>query len=379
MNILVIGAGVFGSWTAKFLADAGHLVTLVDAYGPANGRASSADHSRVIRAGYGGDQIYSRWATESFRQWRWLSEQSGQTLFARTGALFLGEAENTYLDATYRTLATLGISVERLEASELHQRFSQISTDGLGPAVFEPGAGVIRARAAVHALVSALVGHARVTYAQECIQRPEEDAATCRIVTRDGRTLEADACVFACGPWLPRILPSAVGSRIRATRQEVLYFGVPPGDGRFSATQMPVWIDFAAGLYGIPDLDTLGFKVGIDRHGPAMDPETLDRVVDPDVVQATRVWLGGRFPGMRDAPLVDARVCQYENTSSGDFIIDRHPAWPTCWIVGGGSGHGFKHGPAVGRHVAALIAGTERVQERFSLATKATNAARAIY
>jgi sarcosine oxidase len=379
MNILVIGAGVFGSWTAKFLADAGHQVTLLDAYGPANGRASSADHSRVIRAGYGGEEIYSRWATESLRQWQWLSEQAGQPLFARTGALFLGEPENAYLDATHHTLATLGISVERLEAPELHQRFPQLSTEGLGRAVFEPGAGVIRARAAVHALVSALVGHARVTYAQEYIQPPEEDAVTCRVVTGDGRTLEADACVFACGPWLPRILPSAVGSRIRATRQEVLYFGVPRGDGRFSANRMPVWIDFAAGLYGIPDLDTLGFKVGIDRHGPRVDPDTLDRVVDPDVVKATRAWLGERFPDLQNAPLVDAHVCQYENTSSGDFIIDRHPAWPTCWIVGGGSGHGFKHGPAVGRHVAALIAGTERVQERFSLATKATNAARAVF
>ena len=225
----------------------------------------------------------------------------------------------------------------------------------------------------------ALVGHAQVTYTQEYIQPPDEHAGTCRVVTGDGRILEADACVFACGPWLPRILPSAVGSRIRATRQEVLYFGAPRGDERFSAAHMPVWIDFGAGVYGIPDLDSRGFKIGIDRHGPEVDPDTLDRVVAPDVVRATRAWLGRRFPGMRDAPLVDARVCQYENTCSGDFIIDRHPAWSTCWIVGGGSGHGFKHGPAVGRHVAALVAGTERVQDRFSLATKATIAARAVY
>jgi sarcosine oxidase len=159
----------------------------------------------------------------------------------------------------------------------------------------------------------------------------------------------------------------------------VLYFGVPAGNTQFSAAQFPVWIDFSAGVYGIPDLDGHGFKVGIDRHGPRVDPDTLDRVVDPQVVSATREWLAMRFPALCDAPLVDARVCQYENTSSGDFMIDRHPMWPQCWIVGGGSGHGFKHGPSVGRHVATLVNGDASVLPRFALATKTDAARRAVY
>jgi sarcosine oxidase len=199
------------------------------------------------------------------------------------------------------------------------------------------------------------------------------------VETTDGRRLEADAWVFACGPWLPRLFPRAVGPRIRATRQEVLYFGVPAGTLDYSASRLPVWIDFAAGLYGIPDLDALGFKVGIDRHGPAVDPDALDRTVAADVVQHTRGWLRTRFPGMADAPFVDGRVCQYENTTSGDFLIDRHPTWPDCWIAGGGSGHGFKHGPSVGRHVAALIDGRAVVDQRFALGAKGATPARAVY
>jgi monomeric sarcosine oxidase len=379
MTVVVVGAGVFGAWTAKFLADAGHRVTLVDAYGPANGRASSADFSRVIRAGYGRDAVYSRWATESLQDWLWLCEESGQALLARTGALFLGEPANTYVADTHATLTTLGIPVERLELDALLKRFPQISTDGLGAAVFEPGAGVVRARAAVHALVGVMARDSRVAYAQASIMPTEEGAPACRVMTRDGQPLDADAYVFACGPWLPKVLPVAVGARIRPTRQEVLYFGPPQGDARYSAAQMPVWIDFASGVYGIPDLDALGFKVGIDRHGPVIDPDMLDRVVDPVIVEDTRAWLAQRFPGMKGSPLVDARVCQYENTSSGDFIIDRHPHWPNCWIVGGGSGHGFKHGPAVGRHVAALVGGLVGVEERFALATKSAIAARTVY
>jgi glycine/D-amino acid oxidase-like deaminating enzyme len=171
----------------------------------------------------------------------------------------------------------------------------------------------------------------------------------------------------------------AVGARIRPTRQEVLHFGVPAGDDRFSLARFPVWIDFSAGLYGIPDFDARGFKVGIDRHGPPIDPDTTDRLVSADLVERTRDWLAHRFPGLADAPLLDAHVCQYENTDRGDFLIDRHPTWPNVWIVGGGSGHGFKHGPAVGRYVDALVAGERTVEPRFALSAKTAAAARAVF
>jgi sarcosine oxidase len=379
MRVVVVGAGVFGSWSAKFLADAGHEVTLVDGYGPANGRASSADYTRVIRAGYGADEIYSRWATESLQDWQWLCAATGQPLLARTGALFMGEPGNQYVLDTYRTLRDLGIEVELMQPDRLHQQFPQISVTRLGATVFEPRGGVIRARVAVQALVGLLVRSSAVAYAQIQVEPLDEQSASCVLVNGEGSVLHADAYVCACGPWLPRLLPVAVGRRVRPTRQEVLYFGMPPGAAQFSASRLPVWIDFAAGLYGISDLDALGFKVGIDRHGPEIDPDTFDRIVEPEVVHTTREWLGRRFPGLQDTPLVDARVCQYENTSSGDFIVDRHPAWPNCWIVGGGSGHGFKHGPAVGRHVAALVDQSVEVNARFALATKSTGAARVIF
>jgi glycine/D-amino acid oxidase-like deaminating enzyme len=380
MRVTVIGAGVFGAWCAKFLADAGHHVTLVDAYGPANARASSSDHSRVIRAGYGGDEIYSRWASQSLRDWQWLAATTNQTLLARTGALFLGEPDSGYVRDTHRTLTATGISAEWLEPSALAQRYPQIAVEGLGPCVYEPHAGVIRARAAVQTLVAHLMANRRVLLVTARVVPLDEQRGRVEVTTTGGAVLEADAFVFACGPWLPRVLPQAVGERVRPTRQEVLFFGPPAGDLSFSASRLPVWIDFTAGLYGIADLDARGFKVGIDRHGPVVEPDTLERVVDGKLVDETRAWIARRFPALHDAPLVDAHVCQYENTSSGDFIIDRHPAWPSsCWIVGGGSGHGFKHGPAVGRHLAALVAGEADVQERFGLATKTTAAARAVY
>jgi len=218
-----------------------------------------------------------------------------------------------------------------------------------------------------------------ITYRTGQAASLDEQRRTPEVRLVDGSLVEADDFVFACGPWLPRLFPSAVGERIRPTRQEVLYFGIPPADGRFSIPQLPVWIDFASGLYGIPDFDSAGFKVGIDRHGEAIDPDTHDRLVSSAIVEQTRDWLRLRFPGLGAAPLVDARVCQYENSSTGDFIIDRHPAWPSVWIAGAGSGHGFKHGPAVARYLAGRLAGTATAIERFSLTSKATHAARAVY
>lgn len=375
----VIGAGVFGAWTALRLAESGHAVTLIDAYGPANGRASSADHSRVIRTGYGADAIYSEWAAASFADWEELSRASGETLLTRTGALFLGPPAHAYLADTFQTLTRLDRRVEWIEPGDLARRCPQIARDGLGPAVLEVDAGVLRARAAVLAAVRYGVSNRGIAYRRARVAPLDEQRAAVDVRLEDGAPLDADHFVFACGPWLPRLFRSAVGARIRPTRQEVLYFGVPAGDLRFSIPALPVWIDFASGLYGIPDLDSAGFKVGIDRHGDAIDPDTADRLVAPAIVDQTRDWLRTRFPGLETAPLVDARVCQYENSSTGDFIIDRHPAWPAVWIVGGGSGHGFKHGPAVARYLVARLQDTVPAIDRFALSPKASHAARAVY
>jgi glycine/D-amino acid oxidase-like deaminating enzyme len=142
---------------------------------------------------------------------------------------------------------------------------------------------------------------------------------------------------------------------------------------------MPTWIDFGAEIYGLPDLEGRGFKVAPDRHGGPIDPDTDERLVAAESVQRVRAFLARRFPALAAAPLLETRVCQYENTSNGDFLIDRHPDADNVWLVGGGSGHGFKHGPAVGEYVAERLAGGGPEEPRFSLATKETVRKRAVY
>ncbi len=135
---------------------------------------------------------------------------------------------------------------------------------------------------------------------------------------------------------------------------------------------MPGWADFNAGdiFYGFPDLENRGVKFANDKHGVLVDPDTQDRRPTQAAIDEIVAFRDRRFPGLRGAPLIGAEVCQYENSSNGDFLIDTHPGLSNVLLVGGGSGHGFKHGPEVGRYAAARLFGVVKEEPRFSLATK---------
>lgn len=377
-DVAVVGAGVFGAWAAYQLQQSGKRVVLIDSYGPANSRASSGDESRIMRMGYGGDEIYSRSAWRSLQLWKELFARTGETLFHETGVLWLAHEGDPYPVRTFETLTNLRTPVEKLTRQEVSTRYPQICPEGIGGAFLEPESGVLLARRAVQAVVREAL-KSGVEYLQDSIEPPNNAGRVDELVTRGGECISAAVYVFACGAWLPKIFPDVLAGRIHPTRQEVFYFGAPAGD-RFRAPNLPTWIDFKNEAYGLPDIDGRGIKVAIDRHGERFDPDTNDRVASSEGLAEVRRYLARRVPGLQNAPVNDARVCQYENTSNGDFLIDRHPEFDNVWLVGGGSGHGFKHGPFVGEYVAARIEGrVEGIEPRFSLATKSDEHQRAVY
>jgi glycine/D-amino acid oxidase-like deaminating enzyme len=374
-DVAVVGAGVFGAWIAYTLQRSGRSVVVADGYGPGNSRASSGGESRIIRAGYGLDVVYSRWARLSRDRWK---EILGPSLFLETGVLWLARPGHPYVAETERTLRALEVPVERLGSADLAGRYPQLGLDGVDWALFEPDAGVIMARRAVQAILHEAV-RLGATFVPAPVQPPEGDGRLERVLTTTGDSLHADTTVFAAGPWLPRLFPAVVGDRVQPTRQEVFFFGVPGADRRYAPPAMPAWIDFGLEAYGVPDLDGRGLKIGLDRHGPPFDPDTGNRLASDETARVARGILATRFPALVDAPVLEARVCQYENTSTGDFLIDRHPDYSNVWIVGGGSGHGFKHGPAVAEYVVERLAGQVPVEPRFSLATKQRLRKRQVY
>ena len=370
-HIAVVGAGAFGGWTALELRRRGARVTLVDAWGPGNVRASSGGETRVIRATYGTRTIYTTMARRALELWRAHDARWQRGLYRHTGALWMFGADDGFGRASATALRALQLPIEELTPAAAARRFPQIAFDDtITSVLWEPMAGYLFARRACEHVVERFLAEGG-DYRQAAVRDPirPEGTPLRRIDLEPGGAVEADAFVFACGPWLGRVFPDVIGGRVRATRQEVYYFGTPAGDARFHDPAMPVWVDYRERfIYGIPGNAHRGFKVADDTPGPELDPTSAARDATPAGIAAARAFLRQRFPALGEAPLLGSEVCQYEASPDAHFIVDRHPAAANVWIAGGGSGHGFKMGPALGEMLASCVLGTAAPDPQFALA-----------
>ena len=363
-EVVVIGAGAFGGWTALCLREKGASVTLVDAYGPGNSRASSGGETRQIRAGYEDRELYTRWVLLAFDRWKARQEEFGRRLLFETGRLLLAPEWDESLKVTKAVLDKYRVPNEVLKHDELRRRYSQMNPEGVGVALLEPTTGVLKAREGCIAVAEAFQrngGRFRIGKA-----RPGRPSGACLLdVALDGGTaLSGSTFVFACGPWLPKVFPELMKKKLFTPRRDVFFFGTPAGDDRFSYPNFPNYSeDNYQGYYGFPSLDGRGFKVCPVGELTAFDPDTDERVVSSYQVKRARDYLGLRFPALKDQPIVESRVCQLEMSVDEHFIIQKHPALENVWLVGGGSGHGYKHGPVVGEYVADRVLGQDKNPE----------------
>ena len=363
MRVAVIGAGAFGGWSALHLLRAGANVTLIDAWGPGNSRASSGGETRVIRGVYGPTAIYVKWTVRSFQLWNELEKAANRKLYFKTNAIWMIRADDAYEKAALPLLEAEKLPYQKLTPEEASKLYPQINFDGIQWVLKEEEAGFLLARQSCQTVVDRFIaegGNYKIGSAQR-------ESGGWKL--SDGSALEADAFVFACGPWLSQLFPElGDGKLIQPTRQEVFFFGTPPGQDLYTEKSMPVWIDHGERLiYGVPGNERRGFKVADDTRGEPFDPTTTERVITPEKLDAARKFVAMRFPGLKDSPLVESRVCQYENSPDQHFIADRHPEQKNVWIVGGGSGHGFKHGPAMGEYVASVVLEQQKPNPFFQL------------
>ena len=367
-HIAVIGAGAFGGWTAHHLLRKGYDVTLLDVFGPGNSRASSGGDSRVIRGIYGEDKIYVDLVARSFKLWKRYQKQWQQSLYFPTGALWFFQVDDTYAQKSLPIVNQAGLKSEQLSKKEVEKKFPQIDLNGLKSFYFEHEAGYLPARHCCQVVLENFVKRGG-EYKQLAVEPGKIlNNKLTELILSDGSKLNADSYVFACGPWLSKIFPNALKDIITPTRQEVFFFGTPYGDSSLFESNMPVWVDFGKKIwYGIPGADWRGFKVADDTRGVEFDPTSGDRTASETGLESARNYLAKRFPSMKDAPLLESRVCQYENSPDGNYIIDKHPEAENTWVIGGGSGHGFKLGPALGEFVADRVIGNKRIDPFFAL------------
>jgi glycine/D-amino acid oxidase-like deaminating enzyme len=307
-------------------------------------------------------------AARALGLWREHDRRFGQRLLSVTGALWMFTRDTPFITASAAALRENELELQELNADEARRRYPQIDFQGVASVLLEPDAGFLFARRACAQVAECVVAEGG-TYRQAAVDAPTVTGPLRTIALADGTPVEADAFVFACGPWLGALFPDVVGDLVAATRQEVYYFGTPAGDGRFDGGRLPAWLEFGDRfIYGVPGSPDGGFKVADDTPGPPMNPTTDDRVPSTDGVAAMRTFLARRFPALANAPLIRSEVCQYETTPDANFILDRHPRAANVWIVGGGSGHGFKMGPVVGEMVAGLVLGESQPEPCFRLA-----------
>jgi sarcosine oxidase len=361
-SAVIVGAGVFGASLAWRFATDGWDVTLVDAHEPGHVRASSGGESRLIRVGHAGERWYQRSAARSLGLWEEIARDSGSDVLVRAGIAWFARDGDAMVSRCEAAMREDGLEHERLEPAEAARMFPDLAIDDLAYVLHEPSSGILRARPAVHALVE--LAQRRGATLELAEARPDGSA----VVLPDGRRLEADAVVWACGPWMGSLFPGVAD--VRSTRQEVLFFGTPAA---WRTPGVPGWIENWE-CYGHGDMDGRGFKVGVDRLGEPFDPDTGRREPAPDAERLARECLRRRFPSLADAPLLGVRVCQYEMTPDAHFLAAAHPEHDRVWLLGGGSGHGFKHGPALAEHMAALIAGDGEPHPRFTAGPRSAEA-----
>ena len=358
-HVAVVGAGAFGGWTALHLLERGARVTLLDAWGPGNSRSSSGGETRIMRGTYGPDQPYTELAARALKLWAKYERKWKRQFLHRCGLLWMASRRDDGFErGSVAMLRAARIKYQELSPARMRENWPQINYEGIEWGIFEPECGYLDARSSCAAVVEVFQRNGGA-YRQVEVAQPQEPFPLDRrgILLSDGSHLAADFHVFACGPWMGTLFPHAIGRLIRATKQDVFFFGPASRESvDFADARLPVWADHRDKfLYGVPGNDRRGFKIADDTRGPDFDPTHGDRIIDPATLKEIREYVAFRFPALKNAPLLETRVCQYEQTPDSHFIIDRHPANETVWLLGGGSGHGFKHGPAIGEMMAELI------------------------
>jgi glycine/D-amino acid oxidase-like deaminating enzyme len=343
-SAVVVGAGVFGASIARELDWRGWDVTLVEQYTPGNAMSGSGGDTRLMRYSHGDEDWYTQSARHSLQRWRELERKSGLTLFEQVGLAWFDLGRSDFTERSESAMRRLGIPCERLSPAEARRFFPSLGGDDLESVLFEPGAGVLNARIATRALAARL----RVEGGRPTPADPPR----------------ADIVVWACGSWLGKLFPDLV--ELRISRRDVFFFGVDA-----SWNRSPGFCEYDGPYYGHGDLNGLGMKIAPDGRGADVDPDTLERVPDPEMEARARAYAARRFPALADAPIVGTRVCQYDLTEDTHFIVGRHPEQAGWWLVGGGSGHGFKHGPALGELVEEWLAGTAPPEPMFALRDRA--------
>ncbi|MDF9799267.1 glycine/D-amino acid oxidase-like deaminating enzyme [Catalinimonas alkaloidigena] len=371
-KVAVVGAGAFGGWTALHLLRMGYDVTLIDQFGPGNSQASSGGETRLIRPFYGDQEVYFNMVLRSLELWTENEEKMNEKILYQNGLVIFNQAaSNPRVEDALPMYKKAGLRFEKISPDEAAKRWPQIKTSDLDHVMYDPVAGFLKAREGCKAVRDLFVKEGGNFIQDQVAKENIAGGKANSLSLTSGTTIEADSFVFACGPWLTRLFPEML-NKLNVTRQACFFFASPPGQSDLMENKLPTWfnrdLDGVFGAYGVPGSDYRGFKIAFELEDIITDKfDTYHRYVKPEEQEHAKKILALRFPKMAGRPLLDQRVCQYTETPDRNFILDKHPLAPNLWIMGGGSGHGYKHGASFGEMAAQSVSGEREVMDMFAL------------
>lgn len=348
-NVIVVGAGIWGASLALRLAESGRRVTLVERLAGADPRRASAGETRLVRSAHGTSEFYSRMAWQATRDWLALNERVGEEIFLPQGVMWFGREPDGWEVRSAEVLKDLDIPCTLLDPAEAAMFYPEMRHDDLATVLYEPEAGVVRARRATE-VTTGLARDAGVTLITGTAV-PDG-----RNVLVDGEILTGDQVVWACGAWLPGLFE---GLPIEVTRQDTTHFAA-------GWTGVPAFCDYSSSAYGHGDIGGHGMKITSDVEGePGFDPESPREGILASSERRARDYLARRFPSLAEVPLGLTQVCQYAVTPDAEWVVTEIEEG--VWVLGGDSGHGFKHAPALATYLTSVLAGETAVDPRFGL------------
>ncbi len=370
MKINVIGSGIWGACTAYFLQKEGAEVELYDMWGPGNARSGSGGASRIIRLSYGDDKIYTDLTNKSFKFWENLSNESDRELYNENGMLWMvSQNDSSYITNSAKHIERCGHSLKEISINKVKKMYPKINFEDINQVFFEKKAGALMASRCCKNVVRKYQKNGGKINIGE-VKINEEELDKNNSITYNGKNLNADYFVIACGPWNRKLLPNFLEKITYTSRQEVYYFSVPNSCAKdYNLQNMPCWLDLNANnpsYYGIPFHLNKGFKIAYDERTTLFDPDTSDRIPKPELVKRVKEYCYRRFPKLSGLPISETRVCQYENSLDGDFIINKHHKNKKIIVLSGSSGHGFKMGPGIGEMVSDVILKNKKIPTLFN-------------
>jgi sarcosine oxidase len=329
----------------------------LEKFGPAHDQGSSHGGSRITRQSYFESPDYVPLLLRAYELFDKLARDSGRDVITLTGGVMVGRPDSLTVAGSRRSAEHWGLAHEVLSAAELRRRFPTMNPTADEVALYEPKAGFVRPEetVAAHLSVASAAG-ADLHYHEPMVSWSGTADGGVLVETAAG-SYTAGQLVIAPGAWAPRLLAD-LGVPFVIERQVQYWFEPTGGVTPYLPDRHPIYIwEDAAGsqVYGFPAIDGPdgGAKIAFFRRGIPTTPETIDREVHPDEIQAMAADAGRRFPTL-PGRFLRAKTCMYSNTPDEHFVIARHPGHEAVTVAAGFSGHGFKFVTVVGEILADL-------------------------